>query len=84
MEVNEIGIVCFGYGIIKKIINYRLVVMLDILFWVKRKELRILDDCFFWFFYIDEDEEIIICLGYYIKDLDCLFVMKVVMIDFIR
>ena len=70
MEVNETGIVRFGYGTIKKIINYRLVAMLDILLWAKRKELRISDDRLSRLLYTDEDEETTTRLGYHIKDSD--------------
>lgn len=84
VEVNETGIVRFGYGTIKKIINYRLVAMLDILLWAKRKELRISDDRLSRLLYTDEDEETTTRLGYHIKDSDRPLAMKAATIDFIR
>ena len=84
MDVNETGIVRFGYGTIKKIINYRLVAMLDILLWAKRKELRISDDRLSRLLYTDEDEEVSTRLGYHIKDSDRPLAMKAATIDFIK
>lgn len=83
VEVNETGIVRFGYGTIK---NHKLQVGCDAghLTLGKRKELRISDDRLSRLLYTDEDEETTTRLGYHIKDSDRPLAMKAATIDFIR
>jgi hypothetical protein len=84
VEVNESGAVRFGYGTIKKIISYRLIAMLDVLLWSKRKDVRVSDDRLSRLLYTDEDDEASIRLHYHIKDADRPLAMKAATIDFIR
>lgn len=84
VEVDEAGAVRFGYGTIKKIINYRLPAMLDILLWAKRKDVRVSDDRLSRLLYTDEDDEASIRLHYHIKDADRPLAMKAATMDFAK
>lgn len=72
----------FGYGTIKKIINNRIIPMLDILVWAKEQDVRISDGWLSRLLYSLDDEE----MRYddQIKDTDRPLAMKATTTDFIR
>jgi len=84
IEENPLESVRFGYGTIKKLINYRIIPMLDILIWAKIKKVRISDDRLSRLLYTDEDEETEMRLPQQIKDTDRPLALKASTIDFIR
>jgi hypothetical protein len=86
MEIDEnpLNSVRFGYGTIKKLINYRIIPMLDILVWAEIKKVRISDDRLSRILYTDDDAESEIRLPQQIKDTDRPLALKSCTIDFIR
>ena len=86
MEIDEnpLNSVRFGYGTIKKLINYRIIPMLDILVWAEIKKVRISDDRLSRILYTDDDAESEIRLPQQIKDTDRPLALKACTIDFIR
>lgn len=81
---NPVETMRFGYGVIKKIINYRLIPMLDILFWASCNDVRISEDRLSRLLYTDDDDESQTRLHYQIKDTDRPLAMKAITKDFIR
>ncbi|MEI7336673.1 DUF6387 family protein [Pectobacterium carotovorum] len=73
----------FGYGTIKKIINYRLLAILDILIWAKRNDIRVSDDRLSTLLHSDTDEEDKTRSGSRIKDTDKPLAIKTVSKSFI-
>ncbi|MBN3055185.1 DUF6387 family protein [Pectobacterium brasiliense] len=73
----------FGYGTIKKIINYRLLPILDILIWAKRNDIRVSDDRLSTLLHSDTDEEDKTRSGSRIKDTDKPLAIKTVSKSFI-
>ncbi|EBT2284428.1 hypothetical protein CI530_20905, partial [Salmonella enterica] len=86
MEIDEnpLDSVRFGYGTIKKLINYRIIPMLDILVWAEIKKVRISDDRLSRLLYADDIEESEMRLSQQIKDTDRPLALKASTIDFIR
>ncbi|WP_250113114.1 DUF6387 family protein, partial [Escherichia coli] len=74
----------FGYGTIKKIINYRLLPMIDILVWSKLYKVRISEDRLSRLLYTDDDDEINTRLNHQIRDTDKPLALKAASIPFIR
>ncbi|MCA6954150.1 DUF6387 family protein [Pectobacterium polaris] len=73
----------FGYGTIKKIINYRLLPILDILIWAKRNDIRVSDDRLSTLLHSDTDKEDKTRTGSRIKDTDKPLAIKTVSKSFI-
>ncbi|MFL6615162.1 MAG: DUF6387 family protein [Pantoea agglomerans] len=84
IEPDMTGAVRFGYGTIKKLINYRIMAMLDILMWSKIHNVRISDDRLSRLLYTDEDEEEETRLSNHIRDSDRPLANKAATINFIR
>lgn len=84
IEPDMSGAVRFGYGTIKKLINYRIIAMLDILMWSKHHSVRISDDRLSRLLYTDEDEEEDTRLSHHIRDSDRPLANKAATINFIR
>ncbi|MCW8112971.1 DUF6387 family protein [Yersinia intermedia] len=84
IDPNPIDSVRFGYGTIKKIINYRLIPMLDILLWANIKKVRVSDDRLSRLLYTDDDDESATRLHYQIKDTDRPLALKATTNGFIR
>lgn len=84
VEAQVSEAVRFGYGTIKKIINYRIVPMLDIINWAKKNGVRISDDRLSRLLYTDDDDEDIIRSESQLKDTDRPLALKVSSINFIR
>lgn len=84
VEASVSEAVRFGYGTIKKLINYRVFPMLDLLKWAKDHDVRISDARLSRLLYTDEDEEDIIRSESQIKDTDKPLALKACSIDFIR
>lgn len=74
----------FGLGTIKKIINYRLIPMIDIIAWATHRKVLVSDDRLSRLLYSDEDDDKTIRQGYHIRDADRPLAMKATAIDFIR
>jgi hypothetical protein len=74
----------FGLGTIKKIINYRLIPMIDIIAWATHRKVLVSDDRLSRLLYSDEDDDKTIRQGYHIRDADRPLAMKATTIDFIR
>ncbi|MEI2683678.1 DUF6387 family protein [Erwinia aphidicola] len=83
-EPDMSGVVRFGYGTVKKLINYRIMAMLDILMWAKIYKVRISDDRLSRLLYTDEDEEYETRLSNHIRDSDRPLANKASTINFIR
>lgn len=84
VEAQVSEAVRFGYGTIKKVINYRIVAMLDVLKWAKDQDVRISDDRLSRLLYNDDDDEETTRSESQIKDTDRPLALKVSSIDFIR
>lgn len=84
IQENPLDSVRFGYGTIKKLINYRIIPMLDILVWTKIKQIRVSDDRLSRLLYTDDDDESQIRLHYHVKDTDRPLALKAASVDFIR
>lgn len=84
IEPNPLESVRFGYGTIKKLINYRVIPMLDILVWATIKKIRVSDDRLSRLLYTDDDEENEMRESSQIKDTDRPLALKASTIDFIR
>lgn len=74
----------FGYGTIKKIINYRLIPMIDILVWSNLHKVRISENRLSRLLYTDDDNESDTRLNHQIRDTDRPLAMKAASIPFIR
>lgn len=84
VEAQVSDAVRFGYGTIKKLINYRIVPMLDILKWAQDNEVRVSDDRLSRLLYTDDDDEENTRSESQIKDTDRPLAVKASTIDFIR
>lgn len=84
VEAQVSDAVRFGYGTIKKLINYRIVPMLDILKWAQDNEVRVSDDRLSRLLYTDDDSEDETRSESQIKDTDRPLAVKASSIDFIR
>ena len=84
IEENPLESVRFGYETIKKLINYRVIPMLDILVWAAIKKIRVSDDRLSRLLYTDDDAESEMRLPQQIKDTDRPLALKACTIDFIR
>lgn len=74
----------FGYGTIKKIINYRLIPLIDILVWSNLHQVRVSEDRLSRLLYTDDDNEEQMRLNHQIRDTDRPLAMKAASIPFIR
>ncbi|KAA6101385.1 MULTISPECIES: DUF6387 family protein [Pantoea] len=74
----------FGHGTIKKLINYRIIPMLDIIIWAAKNNLRMADDRLSRLLYTDDDDDNRIRHAHHIKDTDRPLAMKAVKVDFLR
>ena len=72
----------FGYGTIRKIVNNRIIPMLDILVWAQEQHVRVSDEVLSRLLYTLDDEEI--RYNQQIKDTDRPLAMKATTADFIR
>ncbi|MDE8558848.1 DUF6387 family protein [Pantoea vagans] len=84
VEAQVSEVVRFGYGTIKKIMNYRIIPMIDILKWAKEHDVRISDDRLSRLLYTDEDDEEETRLSNHIRDSDRPLASKAATINFIR
>lgn len=83
IEEDLSNTVRFGYGTIKKIINYRLIPMIDILIWAKHHDIRVSDDHLSSLLYDHADKEGRIRANNQIKDTDRPLALKAVCKPFI-
>lgn len=72
----------FGYGTIRKIVNNRIIPMLDILVWAQEQDVRVSDEVLSRLLYTLDDEEI--RYNHQIKDTDRPLAMKATTTDFNR
>lgn len=79
---DPIEAIRFGYGTIKKIINNRIIPMLDILVWAQEEGVRVSDIVLSRLLYSLDDEDI--RSEEQIKDTDRPLAMKVATLDFVR
>jgi len=70
IDPNPIDSIRFGHGTIKKIVNYRLIPLLDILLWANINKVRVSDDRLSGLLYTDADYESATRHHYQIKDTD--------------
>jgi hypothetical protein len=84
IDENPQKLVRFGYSTIRKIINYRIIPMLDILAWAQVKQVRVSDDRLSRLLYTDDCDESDIRFQTHIKDSDRPLAIKMATIDFIR
>ncbi|KHT02568.1 DUF6387 family protein [Pectobacterium brasiliense] len=84
IEPDITDAVRFGYGTIKKIINYRLIPMIDILVWSNLHKVRISEDRLSRLLYTDDDDEEQTRLNHQIRDTDRPLALKAASIPFIR
>ncbi len=75
---NPIDCMRFGHGTIKKIINYRLIPLLDILIWANIHKVRVSDDRLSRLLYTDADYESAARHHYQIKDTDRPLALKAI------
>ena len=84
IEADTSDSIRFGYGTIKKIINYRLIPMIDILVWSTLHKVRISEDRLSRLLYTDDDDEEQTRLNHQIRDTDRPLAIKAASIPFIR
>ncbi|ARA78261.1 hypothetical protein RVX39_003634 [Citrobacter freundii] len=84
IEADTSDSIRFGYGTIKKIINYRLIPMIDILVWSNLHKVRISENRLSRLLYTDDDDESDTRLNHQIRDTDRPLAMKAASIPFIR
>jgi hypothetical protein len=84
IEADTTDAIRFGYGTIKKIINYRLIPMIDILVWSNLHKVRISENRLSRLLYTDDDDESDTRLNHQIRDTDRPLAMKAASIPFIR
>ena len=82
MPSDPLESIRFGYGTIKKIINNRIIPMLDILVWAQEQDVRVSERWLSRLLYSIDDEEV--RYDNQIKDTDRPLAMKAMTIDFIR
>ncbi|EEU5753001.1 hypothetical protein FAV31_003252, partial [Escherichia coli] len=68
IEADTTDSIRFGYGTIKKIINYRLIPLIDILVWSNLHQVRVSEDRLSRLLYTDEDDEEQTRLNHQIRD----------------
>ncbi|WP_143444513.1 DUF6387 family protein [Klebsiella michiganensis] len=84
IEADTTDAIRFGYGTIKKIINYRLIPMIDILVWSNLHKVRISENRLSRLLYTDDDDESDTRLNHQIRDTDRPLALKAASIPFIR
>lgn len=84
IEADTSDSIRFGYGAIKKIINYRLIPMIDILVWSTLHKVRVSEDRLSRLLYTDDDDEEQTRLNHQIRDTDRPLAIKAASIPFIR
>ncbi|EEZ8963460.1 MULTISPECIES: DUF6387 family protein [Enterobacteriaceae] len=84
IEADTTDSIRFGYGTIKKIINYRLIPLIDILVWSNLHQVRVSEDRLSRLLYTDEDDEEQTRLNHQIRDTDRPLALKAASIPFIR
>ncbi|MEH4811251.1 DUF6387 family protein, partial [Klebsiella pneumoniae] len=84
IEPDATEAIRFGYGTIKKIINYRLIPLIDILVWSNLHQVRVSEDRLSRLLYTDDDNEEQTRLNHQIRDTDRPLAMKAASIPFIR
>ena len=84
IEADTTDAIRFGYGTIKKIINYRLIPLIDILVWSNLHQVRVSEDRLSRLLYTDDDNEEQTRLNHQMRDTDRPLAMKAASIPFFR